>query len=106
MEKINELWNLMYEESEGMVSVLVCSTPSSSCIEAEEKGEEFLTKLNSFIEKNTITEAEKKSLVFLALSVMRDIHNRPEEYISDFIDELFLSIGDIIDEEIEKCFNY
>lgn len=106
MERIKELWKLMYEESEGMISKLDLSIPSDSCLEAEEKGEEFLTKLDSVMEKNTITDAEKRSIIFLALSIVRDLHNRPEAFIANFIDELFISIADIIDGDIESYCKY
>ena len=98
--EIEELWKLIYEENEGMVSRLDLAIPSDTCVEAEEKGEEFLTKLDEIMAKDSLEKSDKESIMLLVLSVIRDIHNRPEVFIPDFVDDLFSSIGDMMDKKM------
>lgn len=102
-KEVKELWKLMYEENEGMISVLDLSIPSTTCVEAEKKGEKFIEKLDEIMEENNLeNEHEKASLFVLILSIVKDIHDRPEEFIHDFIDDIFISIGDVMNNEINK----
>ena len=98
--EIEELWNFMYRENDGMISMLDLAIPSDTCVEAEEKGEEFLTKLDEVMAKDFLEKSDKESIMLLALSIIRDIHNRPEAFVSDFVDDLFSSIGDMMDKKM------